>query len=64
MGNSDSGTRKYIFPEKIGDSVQWHSQDRAGHERVRQSAYKYADRRGWKFNIVFDGEHTAIRRVA
>jgi hypothetical protein len=64
MGNSDSGTRKYVFPENVGDEIRWHSWDRAGHERVRQSAYKYSDRRGWKFRCVFVEGYTEIRRVA
>jgi hypothetical protein len=64
MGNSDSGTRKYTFPETIGETIEWRSWDAEGYERVRQAAHKYADRRGWKFSLSHAHGITSIRRMA
>lgn len=64
-GNKNSGpTPRYGFERlKVGDLLLVELDDSTSFERTRQAAYKFADRRGWRFRCNLFRNEVDILRV-
>ena len=65
MGNNRSGVPRYPYPVTIGDTVPLRIETREAYDRVRDAAYKRAERQGHRLEIAWQERRTVtIRRVA
>lgn len=65
MGNSRSGRPRYPYPVTVGDVVPLRITTAEAYDRVRNAAYKRAERQGHQIEISWQLRRTVtIRRVA